>query len=242
MNREYIKQYSSVLKRDMEFLVFGDRGVRVIFFPTRKAHFYDYENWGVMGALQQKVESGQMQVYCVDSIDYESFYNASLTPDQRILRHIEYERHIVEEFLPFTRKHNPNPRTILAGCSLGAFHAVNIAFKYPHFVNKVVGMSGRYDLTQAMANFKDLFDGYRDYNIGKSTPNKYLTELEDPLYLEQLRKIEIILAVGEEDAFLQDNQFLSKTLKEKDIPHSLFIWTDEAHNPSYWKHMVELYI
>ncbi len=225
----------------MEVLVFGHAGARVLFFPTRKAHFYDYENWGVMEALQQKVESGRIQVYCLDSIDNESFYNLALLPEERILRHAEFEKYIIDELLPFTRKRNPDPRTVLAGCSLGAYHAINIAFRHPHFVDKVVGMSGRYDLTQAMASFKDLFEGVVDQNIYLNTPNRYIPNLDDPYYIAQLKRLEIILAVGEQDAFLEDNKFLNKTLNAKGVPNELHIWKEEAHNPFYWKQMVALY-
>ena len=242
MTREYLKNYSPILKRDMEILVFGHAGARVLFFPTRKAHFYDYENWGVMESLQQKVESGKIQVYCLDSIDNESFYNQALHPSLRILRHLEFEKYIIDELLPFTRKRNPDPTTILAGCSLGAYHAMNIAFRHPHFVDKVIGMSGRYDLTQAMASFKDLFEGFIDQNIYLSTPNRYIPNLDDPYYIAHLKRMEIILAIGEEDAFLEDNKFLNKSLTEKGINSSLHIWKEEAHNPSYWKQMVALYI
>ena len=44
MNREYHKWFSPSLGRDMELLIFGDAGEPVIFFPTRTAHFYDYED------------------------------------------------------------------------------------------------------------------------------------------------------------------------------------------------------
>ena len=161
---------------------------------------------------------------------------------ERILRHVEFEKYIVEELLPFTRKRNSDPTTILAGCSLGAYHAINISFKHPHFVDKVIGMSGRYDLTQAMASFKDLFEGFVDQNIYLNTPNRYIPNLEDPYYISHLNRLEIILAIGEEDAFLEDNRFLNKTLLEKGISNSLYVWKEEAHNPAYWKQMVALYL
>ncbi|HEX8462331.1 MAG TPA: esterase, partial [Segetibacter sp.] len=84
MNREYFKWYSPQLKRDMELLVFGHGGAPVLFFPTRTARFYDYENWKVIDAIAEKIEKGWLQVYCVDSIDLESFYNTAILPSERI--------------------------------------------------------------------------------------------------------------------------------------------------------------
>lgn len=242
MNREYIKAYSPVLQRDMEVLIYGDKGARVIFFPTRKARFYDYENWGVIEALKSKIEQGLLQVYCVDSIDYESFYNHTIPASERIKRHIEFEKYITDELLPFSKYKNQNEFVISAGCSLGAFHAVNVAFRNPALFHKVLGMSGRYDLTQAMGPFLDLFQGYADENIKANMPNKYLRYLTDPNYLNALKRQEITLAVGEQDAFLEDNIFLHQQLKEKDIQNNLYIWGSESHNPVEWCEMVKLYL
>ena len=242
MNREYIKSYSPVLQRDMEVLIYGDRGARVIFFPTRKAHFYDYENWGVIEALKPKIEQGLLQVYCVDSIDYESFYNLTIPEIDRIQRHIAFEKYITDELLPFSKYKNQNPFVISTGCSLGAFHAVNVAFRNPDLFDKVLGMSGRYDLTQAMGPFADLFYGYTDGDVEANMPNKYLQKITDSKQLKALKKLDITLAVGEQDAFLEDNIFLHQQLKEKDIQNKLYIWGNESHNPVEWCEMVKLYL
>lgn len=241
MNREYQKWRSRSLNRDMELLVFGDRGTRILFFPTRKARFYDYENWGIIESVKHKIEAGEYQIICVDSIDSESFYNLNIPPKDRILRHLEYEKYILEEVLPFTEKKNRNSELVVAGCSLGAYHAVNLCLRHPHLMKKVVGLSGRYDLTQAMRSFKDLFQGYVDENVYLNTPNRFITHLDDPKYIESIKLLEIIIAVGKDDAFLQDNQFLSKILLSKDIKHNLYIWNGEAHNPVDWKRMAQLY-
>jgi esterase/lipase superfamily enzyme len=58
----------------MELLVFGHAGASVLFFPTRTARFYDYENWKIVHVLQDKIEKGLLQLFCVDSVDAESFY------------------------------------------------------------------------------------------------------------------------------------------------------------------------
>lgn len=51
MKREYHKWYSSNLEKEMELLVFGHSGAKVLFFPPRMGRFFDYENWRVIKAL-----------------------------------------------------------------------------------------------------------------------------------------------------------------------------------------------
>lgn len=241
MVRQYKKWYSPALQREMELLVFGDRGTQVLFFPTRKAHFYDYENWGVIGSLAPQIDQGQFQIICVDSYDAESFYATHIPPQLRILNHIKYETYIVEEVIPFMQKEQPQTKAIVAGCSLGAYHAMNLALRHPYLFCKFVGMSGRYDLTQAMGSFRDLFEGYINDDIYFHMPNRFLPQLQDEKYLQPIRALEMILAIGEEDAFLEDNRFMSQTLAQKNIPHQLYIWSGESHNPCQWKDMVKFY-
>ncbi len=44
MYREYHKWFSPHLQREMELLILGHAGARVLVFPTRCGRFYDYEN------------------------------------------------------------------------------------------------------------------------------------------------------------------------------------------------------
>ena len=242
MRREHHEWLSPALGRHMELLVFGEAGARVLLFPTRKARFFDYENWGVVEALRPKIEAGLLQLYCVDSIDAESLYCAHKHPAERIQRHLQYERYIIEEVLPLTQRSNPNMCLIAAGCSMGAYHAVNLSFRHPQLFGKVLGMSGRYDLTQPMAGFCDLFQGYVDEDVYLNTPNRFLANLAHNYYLEHLRRLEITLVVGEQDAFLENNLVLSQQLREKGIAHQLQVWGEEAHTPLAWQQMVDLYL
>ncbi len=242
MNREYQQWYSPNLSKRMELLVFGYTGRPILFFPTRTARFYDYENWNVIQSLEAKINSGLLQVYCVDSLDAESFYCKDIHPAQRILRHMQYEKYILEEVLPLIKYKNLNPSLVVAGCSLGGYHAVNIALRHPHLFSKAVGMSSRYDLTIESEGFSDLFEGYRDENIYFHTPTLFIPNLTDENILNDIRKLEIIFAVGKEDPFLPNNEFLSECLWSKGIANQLYIWEGEAHRSRYWRQMVPYYL
>lgn len=241
MERAYHKWFSPMLGKEMELLVFGGRGVPVIFFPTRGARFYDFENWKVIEAMRPKIEAGELHILCVDSIDNESFYSDA-SPEDRILRHLDYENYILKEVIPFIKKINPEKRLISAGCSLGGYHAVNIAFRHPSLFTKVVGMSARYDLTVSLPFFKDLFDGYFSDTIYYNMPTRFIAMLSDKRILRRLRKLEIILVIGQEDSFLENNKELSSALKNLKVAHDFFIWNEEAHRPRYWREMVKLYL
>lgn len=242
MHREYLNRYSPHLNRNMEMLIFGHAGARVLVFPTRHGRFYDYEGFGMVGALTEALENGWLQLFCVDSVDGESFYARHNQPHERIRRHVQYEQYILDEVLPLTRERNPQPFMIAHGCSLGAFHAVNIALRHPQWFGKIVALSGRFDLSAPVAEFRGLFDGYYDEDIYFHTPNHFVPNLADEGILDQLRQVQIVIAIGAEDPFLGSNQALSDALWAKAIPHELIVWDGRAHKADYWQKMVQLYL
>jgi esterase/lipase superfamily enzyme len=242
MNREYHKWYSPRLQRDMELLIFGHNGRAVLFFPTRMARFFDYENWHVLDSLHDQLYNGEIQLFCVDSIDNESFYNRYVYPEVRIARHIQYEEYVLNEVLPLMRAKNNGNYFETAGCSMGAYHAINIALKHPHLFKRAVGMSGRYDLSQQIHDFRDLFDGYHNEDIYFNMPMQYMPNLSDENQLNAIRRLEIILAIGETDPFWQNNHDFSQLLWNKGIANQFYTWSNYAHRPRYWRQMVQLYL
>lgn len=242
MKREYHKWWSPHLGRDMELLAFGHAGARVLVFPARMGKFYDYENWGLVGAVRSKIEAGWIQLFCVDSVDEEGLYSSWVRPSDRIHRHSRYEDYILSEVLPLTSDLNPNPFMIAHGCSLGAYHAVNIALRHPQRFGKVVALSGRYDLTAPIGPYRGLFDGHYDDSIYFHMPSHYLPNLWEPHHLETIRQLEITLVVGADDPVAENNRHLEWALREKQARVVLHQWPGEAHKPRYWREMVYQYL
>ena len=242
MHREYHKWFSPNLNRDMELLIFGHAGTRVLVFPTRRGRFYEYEALNLVAVLTDQIENGWLQLYCVDSVDCESIYNRTAHPHDRIRRHGQYEQYILNEVLPLSRLKNPHPFLISHGCSLGAYHALNIALRHPQWFGKVVAFSGRYDLSAPVAEFRGLFDDYYDEDIYFNSPNHFLPNLDDDAVLGQLRQLEIVMTIGDEDPFLNSNRALSDALQAKHIAHELHTWNGRAHRANDWHKMLQLYL
>lgn len=242
MLREYQKWFSPYLQRDMELLIFGHSGTPVLVFPARRGRFYDYEDWGLVDALREKIENGWLQLFCVDSIDADGLYSRRIPPHERVQRHEQYERYIMDEVVPLMNYRNPQPFRIVHGCSFGAYHAVNIALRHPHQFHKVVALSGRYDLSAPVAEFRDLFDGHYDETVYFHTPNHFLPNIHEEDLLAALRRMQLVLTVGEDDPFLESNQALSQALQTKQVNHELHYWQGRAHQATDWQKMVQLYL
>ena len=242
MNREHHRWYSHRLGRDMELLVFGHAGAKVLVFPTRDGRFWEYEKLGLVSSLGLKLEAGHLQLYCVDSIDHETFYCFWRHPADRVRRHVQFEEYILNEVMPLMAMKNDHPCIISHGCSLGAYHAANIAFRHPHLFTKLVAFSGRFDLTHPVECFGDLLNGHYDDLVYFHTPSHFLPNLDCGQRLEHLRRMDIVFVVGQDDPFLDNTKSLSTTLWNKGVWNALNVWQGRAHRGSAWRSMAPLYV
>jgi esterase/lipase superfamily enzyme len=183
------------------------------------------------------LEQGHLQLFCVDSHDSQSLYAFEIAPWERIARHHAFEEYILCEVLPLSWLLNPGSRLVAHGCSIGAYHALNIALRHPTLFSKAVALSGRYDLTRRFAWYPDLFSGHYDTNIYFHTPNHFVPNMSDPNLLDKLRSLDIRLAVGDSDHFFESNRCLSEALWQKGVWHAFEIWPGTAHKPQYWRDM-----
>src|SRR5436309_13872353 len=74
VQRDYIKEYSHSLGRDMELLHFGHAGTPLLVFPTSMGRFFQWEDFGMAGASSDFIDSGAVPLVCVDSVDGEWVY------------------------------------------------------------------------------------------------------------------------------------------------------------------------
>ncbi len=242
MKREYRRWHSPALHRDMELLIFGHAGAKVLMFPTRDGRFWEYEKLDVVASLGEKVDAGHLQLFCIEGLAQESFYDRGRHPADRIRRHAALESYVLHEAMPLMASANSHECTMAMGCSLGAFQAASLVFRHPHLFRKLVAFSGRYDLTTKIECFDDRFDGYYDDEIYFHTPTHFLPGLDCPQRLEALRRIEVVLTVGEADPFLDSNLDLSRLLADKGVRCRLDVWDGRAHCPRAWRAMAPRYV
>jgi esterase/lipase superfamily enzyme len=234
--REYSKRRSQFLEREMEMLRFGRSGQPWIVFPTSMGRFYDYEDRGMIAEVSGRIETGTIQLFCVDSVDSESWYHEAVHPALRAARHAQYDQYLAGEVVPFIHECSPAGRISVTGCSFGGYHSINFALRYPWLVNGAVSMGGAFDIHR-------FIDGYYDDNCYFHCPPDFLPGLEDSRYLDAYREMRIVLATGENDLCLAENQRLSEILSRKGVPHHLDIWGDGAgHDWPWWRGMARKFI
>ena len=236
MHREYHRWYSPRLSRDMELLVFGHAGAPLMVFPTSCGRFFEFEDRGMVGTLSGKIDNGEIQLYCVDSVDGESWYNRHIHPRGKILRHMQYENYLLEEVLPLVRRKNQDPHLAAVGCSFGGFHAANIALRHPDIFTGFLSMSGAFDVSSFLR-------GYYDNDCYFNIPMHYMANMHDAWHLERYRRNTFVLATGVHDQCWNDNERLAALLRANNVPHRLDVWGDNTgHDWPYWQKMVDVYL
>lgn len=235
LEREYHRWYSPSLGHDMELLIFGHAGARVLVFPTAKGRFFEWEDQGMVESLGEYLENGWFQLFCVDSVNSASWLAPWAHPGARVWRHMQYEAYLVNEMLPMSRDKNDHDFMITAGAEFGAYHAANFAFRHPHRVGRVIGMSGPYSISPWT-------DGYYNDNIYFNDPTAYIPREHDGGRLDRLRQMDIIFATGENDPHRHEAEYLSLALADKGVEHKFRVWDGWAHDWHYWQQMIRLYI
>jgi esterase/lipase superfamily enzyme len=234
MRREYHAWHSPAVGHRMELLEYGHTGEPLIAFPTSCGRFHEWEDFGLVGAVRHKLEEGRLHLFCIDSIDGESWYDSWRLAGDRVARDGDYDRYLVHELVPFVASRNQRPLT-LAGASFGGYHAIDKGLRHPDVFKKLLSMSGAYDMSSFL-------DGHSDEATYLRQPFQYLPRLEDTWFLEHLRGQTIILAVGEHDFLLGQNQGLSQLLHAKGIPNVLDVWGGYDHDWPAWKGMMQKHV
>jgi len=241
MQIEYHKWFSPRLGLDMELKVYGYYGKPTLVFPSQQGRFHDFEDWGMTNTLSGFIESGQIKLFTVDSIDSQSWANFGAHPAHRARRHQDYNRYIIDEVVPFMRQHsgNTDQKFMTTGVSMGGYHAANFFFRHPDIFDTVIALSGLFRLNHFIGE-------YMDEDVYFNTPLAYLSKMNDPWYLDQYRQSRIIVGVGQgawEDEMLADAHALTHILEQKGIPHWIDIWGhDVNHDWPWWHKMLPYFL
>ena len=84
MHTRYYKEYSHNLHRDMEFKVYGHAGLPFVVFPCQDGKYFDFESRGMIDTVADKIENGQIQLFCIGCVDEETWKKNIAERNKRI--------------------------------------------------------------------------------------------------------------------------------------------------------------
>ncbi len=239
MNIEYHKWWSDHLYQDMEIKIYGHGGQPVLVFPAQAGRFFEFEDFGMVTGVSNYIEEGQFTFYTVDSVDAQSWANLSIHPAERARRHEQYDQYIQNEVIPFISHRSTKQKVLTTGCSMGGYHAANFFFRHPDTYNGMISLSGLFTLRHFIGDFMDETAYF-------NSPLNYLFNLNDPWYLDQYRKSQIIACVGQgawEDEMRVEAGALKTILDAKHVPNWIDFWgQDVNHDWPWWRKQLPYYL
>lgn len=241
MEKQYFKQYSPALGRDMECSVYGHGGRPMLFIPCQDGRFYDFEDFHMTEAWAPWIESGRVMVFSIDTIDKETWSNSGGDPYWRARRHEQWMNYITDELVPFMRAmaNERNgwegyPGVIAFGCSLGATHAANLYFRRPDLFDGLLALSGIYTASYG-------FGGYMDEVVYRNSPVDYLANMPaDHPFIREYNQHRGIICVGQGPWEIPETTCrLRDIFREKGIEVWVDLWGyDVAHDWPWWYQQV----
>lgn len=219
--------------------VFGHWGPPLLAFPTSHGDEWELHRNGLLAAIADFIDAGRVKVFCVGSNNHESFLNEAAHPFHRSWRQRMFDEYIRDEVIPYihTSCQTTGVSISTVGASLGAYHAANTLFHYPHLVKRGYALSGIFDL-------RDFMGGMYDDNFYFQNPVDYMASLNDPWFLEQFSTCEIRLVTGSGPYEKSGYSYaMSAILTAKGIRHSVDDWGPRGgHDWPYWKDQLREYV
>ena len=235
MYREYGQWWSPSLGRTMEFLWFGKFGRPVMLFPTSAGRFFENDDFGLTTSLADKVDNGEIQLFLVDTVNNESWYNKGVHPAVRAARHVQYDNYLRHEVVPYIFNRAQRGDLVVYGASFGAYHASNFAARYPDVVSRAICFSGVFDIYS-------FTDGYWDDNCYFHCPTAYIPNLDND-WVGRLSRTGGVVATGEHDSIVNKSRDFSNLLWSKGIPnHSEFWGGVFGHDWPWWREHLRRFV
>ena len=146
MERHQIELDAPAFDRPGTVIRYGHWGRPVIVFPSESGRAWDYENNGMVGAVSHLLDEGRVKLYCVDSFDHASWSDRSVPIEERARRHQAYQEWVTDQVAAYVGADSPRAsEAIVTGCSLGAYHALQLALQRADLFPVAICQSGNYD-------------------------------------------------------------------------------------------------
>lgn len=241
MKRDFRSWYSNRLNREMNLRIYGHTGTPLLILPTQDSMCDNFENFGMIDTLAPQIEAGKIQLFCVDTVDKDTWSNVWGDKGWRAAYQEAYYNYLIEEVLPFIRTENGTGKLpIPVGCSLGGLHAAIVFFRRPELFGGMLSLSGVYDA-------KFFFDGWLNETLYNNSPVDFLANMPaDHPYIQQYNQKPIILCVGQgrwEDEGRRTTAMMRDICNSKGIHIWADFWGyDVDHDWCWWKKQIVYFL
>ena len=227
MNARHLMLPGGPLGRDQHMWAYGWWGAPVIAFPSASGMAHEWQQHGMIEALEPLLRAGRIKLYCPESNVAEAWTRKEAPAPWRLTRHAAYEQWVQDTLVPFVRDdcRMPQARLGVVGCSLGGSYAGLFALKFPELFDQAVCMSGRYLMTV-------FTNGHDGPDVYVNNPLAFGPNLSGAA-LERVRQTSLTLVCGRgkwEEGCIEETLALAEWCRRKGIPHFEDIWGEESYH------------
>lgn len=90
MQIQELNWYSERLHRQMPLKIYGHAGKSCLVIPSQNGRHNDFEGFGMVNACAPWIDSGKLRLFCVDTIDDETWSCDWKGPRERIELHEQW--------------------------------------------------------------------------------------------------------------------------------------------------------
>lgn len=241
MQRDFVSMQSEELNREMPVIVYGEAGYPIVVFPTQDSPCTNWEEFGMFDVLAPFIDSKQVQLFCVDSVDKETWSDAAGDKAARADRQEAFYRYVCNELIPFVHETNGSElRPLATGCSMGATHAVIFALRRPDLFEGCIAMSGVYD-----AHY--FFGDWGNETLYLNSPTDFLPGMSvDHALIPTYNKRQLVLCMGQgawENEGIRTQRILQAEFKRLGVNAWCDFWGfDVSHDWPWWKKQVVYFL
>lgn len=241
MKRVLLNQFSHSLNRDMHVLVYGESGVPLLAFPCQDGMCDNWESFSMPEELADFIESGKLQLFCVDTVDQESFSDKFADKTRRADVQERYYHYIVDEVVPLIRAMNPGKALpVVTGFSLGASHAAIVFCRRPDLFGGMIGCSGCYDTPH-------FWGDWCNATLYDNSPVHFLANMPvDHPYVELYNQRRIVLCVGQgrwENECRRTTDIMRTNFRRLGVRAWVDFWGyDVDHDWPWWKKQIRYFL
>jgi esterase/lipase superfamily enzyme len=225
----------SGIDRTLTMIAYGHWGRPVLVFPSEAGHAWDFENNGMVDAVRWLIDEGRIKLYCVDSLDADTWSDKGLPLEERARRHGVYHRWLTDTVLPWIQDDTSHDAELITlGCSLGAYHAVQFSLQRADVAPLAIGLSGNYDPSSWRAWGESGDAAYF------ANPTAYVPNLHGDHLGWLQHRLSVLLVVGQgtwethPTRSLPGTKTMAGLLQEKGIRCELDLWGYEVSHDWIW--------
>ncbi len=238
MYTEYHSWVSPSIGKEMRLKVYGHYGRPMLVFPCAGGTVHEFADFGMLDVVREHIEAGRVKIFCIDSLDNETFLKKDGHMGDNVFRHQAYESYVIHEVIPFIKNScKGDVKVAVTGNSLGAFHSLNFLLKHPDVFDACIALGGVYTL-------KHMVGDYWDNNVYFNSPLDYLPSLDNEELLNKIRRTKIIVCTGQGPwEYPNDTKRLKEIFREKGISAWVDLWGhDVDHDWPWWKIMLKYFL